>query len=60
MASVEERVKAMKVHQPRLLPVLDNGKLMGVINRSIVLACLREVYGHKPINQEMNDIKHSA
>ncbi|RYV02785.1 formate transporter FocA [Shewanella sp. OPT22] len=60
MASVEERAKAMKVHQPRLLPVMDNGKLMGVINRSIVLACLREIYGHKPRNQEVNDIKHSA
>jgi len=45
--SLEERAKAMKVSKPRVLPVLDNGKLVGVITRENVLEALRPIYGER-------------
>ncbi|KOO15871.1 formate transporter [Vibrio xuii] len=45
--SLEERAKAMKVSKPHVLPVLDNGKLVGVITRENVLEALRPIYGER-------------
>ncbi|WEM45858.1 formate transporter FocA (plasmid) [Photobacterium sp. DA100] len=42
--SLEERVKALKVSKPRILPVLDNGQFVGVITRDRVMVELRKVY----------------
>lgn len=45
--SLEERAKAMKVSKPHVLPVLDSGKLVGVITRENVLEALRPIYGER-------------
>ncbi|MEZ8101030.1 formate transporter FocA [Vibrio bivalvicida] len=45
--SLEERAKAMKVSKPHVLPVLDNGSLVGVITRENVLIALRPIYGER-------------
>jgi CBS domain-containing protein len=37
----------MKVSKPHVLPVLDNGKLVGVITRENVLEALRPIYGER-------------
>ncbi|MGF1684044.1 formate transporter FocA [Photobacterium minamisatsumaniensis] len=41
---LEERVKAMKVSKPRILPVLQDGDFIGTITRDSVMAKLRHVY----------------
>ncbi|EKO3931240.1 formate transporter FocA [Vibrio fluvialis] len=43
--SLEERAKSMKVSKPHVLPVLENGKFVGVLERNHVLAALRPIYG---------------
>ncbi|WP_217515388.1 formate transporter FocA [Vibrio metschnikovii] len=45
--SVEERAKSMKVSKPHVLPVLDKGQFVGVLNRNHVLAELRAIYGER-------------
>lgn len=45
--SLEERAKAMKVHKPHVLPVLENDRLVGVIDRKDVLQALRPIYGER-------------
>lgn len=45
--SLEERAKSMRVSKPHVLPVLDNGKLVGIVTRENVLAALRTVYGER-------------
>jgi formate transporter FocA len=45
--SLEERAKSMKVSKPHVLPVLDNGKFVGVISRTTVLNSLRPIYGDR-------------
>lgn len=45
--SLEERAKSMRVSKPHVLPVLDNGKLVGVVTRENVLASLRNIYGER-------------
>lgn len=45
--SLEERAKSMKVNQPHVLPVLEQGKLVGVVSRETVLAALRPIYGER-------------
>lgn len=45
--SLEERAKAMRVSKPHVLPVLDNGKLVGVITRENILEALRPIYGER-------------
>mgnify|MGYP000341697038 CR=1 FL=1 len=45
--SLEERAKAMKVSKPHVLPVLDNGSLVGVITRENILTALRPIYGER-------------
>ncbi|WP_114764696.1 formate transporter FocA [Vibrio rhodolitus] len=43
--SLEERAKSIKVNKPHVLPVLENGQMVGVINRLDVLDALRTIYG---------------
>ncbi|MGR5142443.1 formate transporter FocA [Photobacterium sp. DNB23_23_1] len=42
--SLEDRVKALQVSKPRILPVLDNGQFVGTVTREGVMAELRNVY----------------
>ncbi|MGD8110276.1 formate transporter FocA [Vibrio sp. TRT 17S01] len=52
--SLEERAKSMKVNKPHMLPVLENGQLVGVLCREHVLKALRDVYGERltVVNQQ--------
>ncbi|MGJ7095770.1 formate transporter FocA [Vibrio hannami] len=43
--SLEERAKSMKVTKPHMMPVLDNGELIGVVSRIEVASALRPIYG---------------
>lgn len=45
--SLEERAKAMRVHKPHVLPVLENGQFVGVVTRTDVLAAMRPIYGER-------------
>lgn len=45
--SLEERAKSIKVSKPQVLPVLENGLMVGVITRNEVLKALRPVYGER-------------
>jgi CBS domain-containing protein len=45
--SLEERAKAMKVSQPHMLPVLENGEMVGVLTRAEVMQALRPIYGDR-------------
>ncbi|WEM43015.1 CBS domain-containing protein [Photobacterium sp. DA100] len=42
--SLEERAKSIKVNKPQILPVLDNGKYVGVVSRQEVLKALRALF----------------
>ncbi|WGV99432.1 CBS domain-containing protein [Vibrio sp. YMD68] len=42
--SVEERAKSIKVNKPQILPVLENGKYVGVVSRQEVLKALRSLF----------------
>ncbi|GAB2650293.1 formate transporter FocA [Vibrio panuliri] len=50
--SLEERAKSMKVSKPHVLPVLENGQMVGVINRLDILDALRAVYGKPELVEE--------
>ncbi len=45
--SLEERAKSMKVNKPQNLPVLEDGKFVGMLTRNHVLAALRPIYGER-------------
>lgn len=45
--SLEERAKSMKVSKPQVLPVLENGQMVGVVTRQEVLKALRPVFGER-------------
>ncbi|MGF1748362.1 formate transporter FocA [Vibrio cionasavignyae] len=45
--SLEERAKSMKVNKPHVLPVLDDGRLVGVLSRGDVMKAIRPVYGER-------------
>ncbi|MDE1326053.1 formate transporter FocA [Vibrio aestuarianus] len=45
--SLEERAKSIKVSKPQNLPVLDNGKFVGMLTRNHVLQALRPIYGER-------------
>ena len=45
--SVEERAKSMNITNHQVLPVLDNGALVGVITRLEVIQALQPLYGEK-------------
>lgn len=46
-ATVEERAKAMKVNKPQVLPVLEDGRLVGCISRLEVMQAIRPTYGKR-------------
>ncbi|ROV58293.1 formate transporter FocA [Vibrio ponticus] len=43
--SLEERAKSIKVSKPHVLPVLEDGQMVGVVSRLDILDALRSVYG---------------
>ena len=43
--SVEERAKSIKVSKPHVLPVLENGQMVGIVSRLEVLQAMRTVFG---------------
>ncbi|HCH3497251.1 formate transporter FocA [Vibrio parahaemolyticus] len=45
--SLEERAKSMKISKPQVLPVLENGQMVGVVTRQEVLKALRPVFGER-------------
>ncbi len=45
--SLEERAKSMKVSKPHVLPVLENGALVGTLSRANVMSALRPIYGER-------------
>ncbi|MGF1773180.1 formate transporter FocA [Vibrio wakamikoensis] len=45
--SLEERAKAMKVNKPHVLPVLEDGVLVGVLSRAEVMKSVRPIYGER-------------
>jgi formate transporter len=45
--SLKERAKSMKVNKPQNLPVLEDGKFVGMLTRNHVLAALRPIYGER-------------
>lgn len=50
--SVEERAKSMKVRKPQILPVLDNGRFVGVISRHEILQSLRTLFPEIPVHRD--------
>ncbi|WP_423841105.1 formate transporter FocA [Vibrio mytili] len=55
--SLEERAKSMKVNKPQVLPVLENGVMVGVITRNEVLKALRAIYGERVNLIEQEELK---
>ncbi|RDH42610.1 formate transporter FocA [Zooshikella ganghwensis] len=53
--SLEERAKQMHVSRPHILPVVEEGKLIGVVTRSDVVRALRSVYG-----ENLKDVSKNA
>lgn len=47
LLSLEERAKAASVNKPQVLPVIEEGKFVGVITRKEVLNALRPIFGEK-------------
>ncbi len=58
--SLEERAKSIKVSKPRVLPVLENGHMVGVVDRMDVLAELRAIYGERLDLVANDDVKNIA
>jgi CBS domain-containing protein len=52
--SLEERAKSMRVSKPHVLPVLENGALVGTLSRANVMSALRPIYGER-LNIVEND-----
>lgn len=50
-ASIHERARAMRVHKPHILPVLDGEKFVGVLTRHHILRAIRPLYGEKSSKQ---------
>ncbi|MEX3070835.1 formate transporter FocA [Vibrio alginolyticus] len=55
--SLEERAKSMKVSKPQVLPVLENGQMVGVVSRMEILNALRPVYGERLNLVEKNELE---
>ncbi|WP_440872530.1 formate transporter FocA [Vibrio diabolicus] len=55
--SLEERAKSIKVSKPQVLPVLENGQMVGVITRTEVLKALRPIFGERLNLVEKNELE---
>lgn len=45
--SVNDRARDMRVAKPRILPVIDNNELVGIVTREHVATQLRSIYGER-------------
>lgn len=45
--SVEERAKSSKLNRPYVMPVMEQGKLVGILTRQQVFEALRPIYGER-------------
>ncbi|WP_182018554.1 formate transporter FocA [Vibrio diabolicus] len=55
--SLEERAKSTKVSKPQVLPVLENGQMVGVVTRTEVLKALRPIFGERLNLVEKNELE---
>ncbi|HHX8292806.1 TPA: formate transporter FocA [Vibrio diabolicus] len=55
--SLEERAKSIKVSKPQILPVLENGQMVGVVTRTEVLKALRPIFGERLNLVEKNELE---
>ncbi|MCR9610248.1 formate transporter FocA [Vibrio alginolyticus] len=55
--SLEERAKSIKVSKPQVLPVLENGQMVGVVTRTEVLTALRPIFGERLNLVEKNELE---
>ena len=55
--SLEERAKSIKVSKPQVLPVLENGQMVGVVTRTEVLKALRPIYDERLNLVEKNELE---
>lgn len=55
--SLEERAKSIKVSKPQVLPVLENGQMVGVVTRTEVLKALRTIFGERLNLVEKNELE---
>ena len=56
--SVNDRAREMRIAKPRILPVIENNKLVGIVTRDNVIQHLRAIYGERA--QDVNDIEMSV
>lgn len=45
--SINDRARDMRVSKPRILPVIENNQLVGVVTREDVVSQLRSIYGER-------------
>ncbi len=57
--TLEQRARSMKVKKPQVLPVLDQGRFVGVVGRQQVMGAVRELLGEHlgVITNEQNERK---
>ncbi|MFH4738731.1 formate transporter FocA [Vibrio diabolicus] len=55
--SLGERAKSIKVSKPQVLPVLENGQMVGVVTRTEVLKALRPIFGERLNLVEKNELE---
>ncbi|WP_281189904.1 formate transporter FocA [Vibrio diabolicus] len=55
--SLEERAKSIKVSKPQVLPVLENGQMVGVVTRTELLTALRPIFGERLNLVEKNELE---
>ncbi|MGU3814707.1 formate transporter FocA [Vibrio diabolicus] len=55
--SLEERAKSIKMSKPQVLPVLENGQMVGVVTRTEVLKALRPIFGERLNLVEKNELE---
>ena len=53
--STNDRAREMRIAKPRILPVIENNKLVGIVTRDNVVQHLRAIYGERV--SAANDVK---